>query len=60
MNGLRYALNNAWLESQGLVSFRKRWVTLASIRWTAVCGPACTVVWELGEKHPRLPDWQTV
>ncbi|MBU0679720.1 MAG: hypothetical protein KJ626_16580 [Verrucomicrobia bacterium] len=32
MNGLRYALNNAWLEAQGLVSFQTRWVQLASIR----------------------------
>lgn len=32
MNGLRYALNNAWLEAQGLVSFQSRWVQLASIR----------------------------
>ena len=32
MNGLRYGLNNAWLEAQGLVSFRQRWVALASIR----------------------------
>ena len=32
MNGLRYGLNNAWLEAQGLVSFQQRWVALASIR----------------------------
>ena len=32
MNGLRYGLDNAWLEAQGLVSFRQRWVALASIR----------------------------
>jgi RNA-directed DNA polymerase len=32
MNGLRYALNNAWLEVQGLISFQTRWVQLASIR----------------------------
>ena len=32
MNGLRYALNNAWLQTQGLVSFQQRWVALASIR----------------------------
>ncbi len=32
MNGLRFALSNARLEANGLVSFRKRWVQLASIR----------------------------
>ena len=32
MSGLRYALNNAWLEEQGLVSFRKQWAALASLR----------------------------
>ena len=32
MNGLCYAMNNAWLEEQGLVSLHKRWVQLASIR----------------------------
>jgi RNA-directed DNA polymerase len=32
LSGLRYALSNAWLESQGLVSFQQRWVALASIR----------------------------
>jgi hypothetical protein len=24
---------------------------------TAKCGPACLVVWGLGEKNPRLPDY---
>lgn len=24
---------------------------------TAWCGPACQVVWGLGERFPRLPDW---
>jgi len=32
MNGLRYALSNAWLQANGLVSFQQRWVQLASIR----------------------------
>lgn len=32
MNGLRYAMNNAWLEEQSLVSLHKWWVQLASIR----------------------------
>jgi len=25
---------------------------------TAVCGPACTVVWRPGERNPRLSDWR--
>jgi RNA-directed DNA polymerase len=32
MNGLKYGLNNAWLEAQGLVSFQKQWISLASLR----------------------------
>jgi RNA-directed DNA polymerase len=32
MNGLRYALSNAWLDANGLVSFQQQWVQLASIR----------------------------
>jgi RNA-directed DNA polymerase len=32
MNGLRYALSNAWLEANGLVNFHQMWVELASIR----------------------------
>src|SRR3989304_4310962 len=24
---------------------------------SAPCGPACGVLWGLGAKHPRLPDW---
>jgi RNA-directed DNA polymerase len=32
LSGLRYALSNAWLAAQGLVSIQQRWVALASIR----------------------------
>jgi len=28
--------------------------------WTARCEPACQVVWRLGEKNPRLPDYISV
>lgn len=41
---LRYAMPNKWLEQQGLLSLKQRWVELAPLRGTAVCGPACTVV----------------
>ncbi len=41
-------LTNVWLESQGLLRRKALWAELAPLRRTAVCGPACTVVWGLG------------
>ena len=38
---MRYAMPNKWLEQQGLLSLKQRWVALAPLRGTAQCGPAC-------------------
>ena len=38
-------LTNPWLAAQGMLSLKTLWAELTPLRGTAVCGPACTVVW---------------
>jgi hypothetical protein len=42
--------NQLWSELNGNVSL------LYKLEGNAPCGPACGVLWELGERNPRLPD----
>ena len=43
-SGVQRALSNEVLAAEGLFNLEQRWLELASLRRTAVCGPACTVV----------------
>jgi hypothetical protein len=43
--------NQLWSELNGNVSL------LYKLEGNAPCGPACGVLWGLGERNPRLPDW---
>ncbi len=50
-------MTNTWLAAQGVLSLKTLWAELAHLRRTAVCGPACTVVWGERREQPRpLPD----
>ena len=38
-------MTNDWLAYQGVVSLKSLWASLAPPHRTALCGPACSVVW---------------
>ncbi len=38
-------MTNAWSAAQGVLRLKTLWAELAHLRPTAVCGPACPVVW---------------
>jgi RNA-directed DNA polymerase len=63
------ALNNDWLEQQGVPSIANQWINIRypngpakgrstnpSLMGTARCGPACRVVWGERVQSPFLPD----